>query len=335
MTPETYRLFDPSVFCTGLGEDTTKMVALPLRPAQSVVEMDRGRVVRSGTGAVFEVPTTAVKRYMGYGRPEDTNLGTNIASVTAPRPQSMLKRRVLMVPQHPLEKAFRTSQKLTCVRLTRSHGTNERAEVYLPGKGWSSYSGLWNSYHAVGAVIRELLASKFGLEGSRWNFNHDITKEERTTYANLLERVGRLNLVSGYKNEKYKVKSLDDCLTLVEHNVGLMVNSKARPVAPEDLVDVGLLDDVAHAHCMVAEGWGSEGWPMMYRLRLTPVLAVSYDELTKGELPTRVLEAHEGTTVEELLNSVAAGGMKLADDENMNWVQLAIARVYPVEEDKF
>ena len=340
------RLFDPEHFCTGLGEETRKLVALPLVMSGSVVlnaaGLGRSRIVASGTSAVLETQRTTTLRRGGWQQPDVVNLATNIEGVRLVQPASRLMQRSVLAPVPPLGKALTAPMLFTCVRLVTSHAAcDHKFQEYAPGEGWRDHDwGTWGFTQVIGSSLKYLVCKKIGFDGAQ-SFNRPVQQEERTKYAQLFQMFDRLQCTDEHGNPE-EPKNLESyvnpmCCGFQKLDGKSRSKQKTRRfLAPEDLVEAGYIDDVEDVRIRAVDEYGSERAPRMYKLRLKPVMAMPRAELMAGRVPAEVLSAVKGTTVDDLQATLAASKLDWPDiAPGLQWVQIAVARVYPNSSDKY
>ena len=340
------RLFDPEHFCTGQGEETRKLVALPLVMSGAFLmggKLDRARITAQGTGAVLEIPRTTTARQGGWQKPDVVNLATNIDGVQLARPTSQLMQRSVLMPLPPLGKAMTTPVTMTCVRMVKTMDQYDRVyQMYEPGMGWRSCnSRTWGFSQAIGNMARYFVCKQLGIDDANYGYNRQVKSEDKQKHAKLFEMFDNLKCVNE-KGEPEKPMYLEGYLNPINNGYRKMdrkpraKTESRRYLIPEDLAEAGYIDNAEDVRIHATDEYGSEHAPKMYKLKLKPLMALPKADFLAGRVPASVLSTVKGTTIDDLLETLAESKLDWPVEEpNLQWVQIAMARVYPNDPDKY
>jgi hypothetical protein len=103
----------------------------------------------------------------------------------------------------------------------------------------------------------------------------------------------------------------------------------SREITPQDLLDVGLIDDPDDMNVVLHEGYGKRYWPEQFRIRIYPIKAMPLAELTKGELPKEAADAEKDITAGTVLERLEECCFSWPDKPKERWIQLALVRISP------
>ena len=124
-----------------------------------------------------------------------------------------------------------------------------------------------------------------------------FTDEERRKFKPLLDGIKKLDLAPDYTGKVPTPKNMNEALNLLPFRSRIKVEGgNTRDIAPQDLLDVGLIDDVDDLNVVFHEGYGKRYWPEQYRIRLYPVQAVPLAEVSKGWLPKEAMAVEKDVT---------------------------------------
>ena len=327
------RMVDPSHFCTGLGETTEKLLAFPLGIMNHALnnEARPGRIVQEGTGAAYLYEHTPHGNVSEWSVRSPSVVGTNIPGLKSMCPSNGTWMRKTLEVHGKLSGAVTKSMPLYCCRFCRVGNAKTERQAYMPGVGWTEYTRLYNLESIVHSRMYSAIERKIGAEGRFFQYDaKGFTDEERRKFKPLLDGIKKLDLAPDYTGKVPTPKNMNEALNLLPFRSRIKVEGgNTRDIAPQDLLDVGLIDDVDDLNVVFHEGYGKRYWPEQYRIRLYPVQAVPLAEVSKGWLPKEAMAVEKDVTAAKVLERLEECDFVWPDKPKERWVQLALVRISP------